>query len=70
MESLVVMASGIGSEGPGSIPDAARDPLSACGARARKFCGSESAVAGRLQFTMGVVSGGNFPPFQRHIKIV
>ena len=45
MGNLVVMTSGFESEGPGSIPDAAEDPLSASGVRARKISGS-----GRLQF--------------------
>ena len=57
------MASGFGPEGPGSIPDGSKDPLSACGVRARKIRDSESPVVGRKQFTIGVVSGENFPPF-------
>ena len=42
-------------EGPGSIPDVAKDPPSACGVRARKICDSECPV--------GVVSRKKFPPF-------
>ena len=45
MGSLVVMASGLGAESPGSIPDAAKDSPSACGAH--KIRGSESSVVGR-----------------------
>ena len=45
--SLVVMASSFGPEGPGSIPDAAKDPPSKCGVLARKIRGSESPVVGR-----------------------
>ena len=41
------MASGFGQEGPGSIPDIAKDPPSACGVRARKIRGSENPVVGR-----------------------
>ena len=63
------MASSFGPEGPSSIPDAAKDPSSKCGVLAHKIRGSESPVVGRQQFTMGIVSGKNFPPFQRHIKI-
>ena len=44
-------------------------PLSACRVRARKIRDSESPMVGRQQFTMGVVSEKNFPPFQRYIKI-
>ena len=33
--SLVVMASSFGPEGPGSIPDTAKDPPSKCGVLAR-----------------------------------
>ena len=40
------MASGFEREGPGSIPDAAKDPPSVCGVRARKFHGSESPAVG------------------------
>ena len=67
--SLLVMTSAFGPEGPGSISDTTKDPPSARGVRARKIRVSESSVVGRLQFTMGVVSGKNFPLFQRHIKI-
>ena len=63
------MVSSFGPEGTGSIPNAAKDPPSKCGVLARKIRGSESPMVGRKQFTMGVVSGKNFPPFQRHIKI-
>ena len=45
--NLVVMASGFGQEGPGSIPDAAKDPPSVCGVRARKIRVSGSPVVGR-----------------------
>ena len=41
------MASGFAPEGPGSIPDTAKDPRSACGVSARKFHESESPVVGR-----------------------
>ena len=58
-----------GLEDPGSIPDTAKNPPSKCGVLARKIRGSESPVVGRQQFTMGVVSGKNLLPFQRHIKI-
>ena len=34
-----------------------------------KIVGSGSPVVCRYQFTMVVVSGENFPPFRRHIKI-
>ena len=47
MGSLVVMASGFGSEGSGSIPDATKDPPSKCGVLARNICSSESPVVGR-----------------------
>ena len=33
--------------GPGSIPDAAKDPLRKCGILARKVRGSENPVVGR-----------------------
>ena len=46
MGILVVMASGLGSEGPGLIPDAAKYPPSAGGVRAHKIRGSESPVVG------------------------
>ena len=55
--------SGFGPEGPGSIKDAAIDPPSTSGLRVRKISSSESLVVGRQQFTMGVVSGKNVPPF-------
>ena len=45
--SLVAMASSFGPEGPGSIPDAAKDPSSKFGVLARKIRGSESPVVGR-----------------------
>ena len=45
--TLVVMASGFGPEGPGLTPDAAKDPPSACGVRARKIYGSESPLVSR-----------------------
>ena len=38
--------------------------VSAC-----KIRGSGSPVVVHQQFTMGVISGKNFPPFQRRIKI-
>ena len=38
------MASDFEPEVPGSIPDTAKDPLSAYGVRARKIRGSESTV--------------------------
>ena len=38
----MVNSSGFGPEGPGLIPDAAKDPPSACGVCARKIRGSES----------------------------
>ena len=41
------MASGFRPEDPGSIPDAAKDPQSACGVCARKIRGAESPVVGR-----------------------
>ena len=40
----MVMASGFGRKGPGSIPVTAKDPVRAYGARARKIHGSESPV--------------------------
>ena len=40
------MALSFGPEGPGSIPDAAKDPPSKCGVLARKVRGSESPVVG------------------------
>ena len=49
------MASGLGPEGPGSIPDAIKNSPSASDVRARK-----SPVVGHSQFTMGVVPGENF----------
>ena len=64
------MSSSFGPEGQCSIPNAAKDPPSKCGVLARKIRGSESPVVGRLQFTMGVVSGKNFPHFQIHLEIV
>ena len=63
VESLVVMASGFDQEGPGPIPGTVKDPPSTCGVRARKIVGSKSLVVGLLQFTMGIVTGENFPPF-------
>ena len=45
--SLVVMAASPGPEGPGSNPDAAKDPPSKCGVLARKIRGSENPVVGR-----------------------
>ena len=64
------MALGFGLKGQGLIPDAAKDPLSACSVCAHKICGSESPVVGLQQSTMGVVSGENFPPFERYTKFV
>ena len=40
------MASGFGTEGPGSILDPAKDPPSKCGELARKIRGSENPVVG------------------------
>ena len=57
MGSLVVMSSGLGPEGPNLLPDTAKDPSSACGARACKIRGSDCTVISRLQFIIGVVSG-------------
>ena len=45
MGSLVV--SSFGPEGPGSIPDASKDPTSKYGVLAREIRGSESPVVGR-----------------------
>ena len=47
MRNIVVTASGFEPEGSGWIPDAAKDPPSACGVRAHKILGSESSVIGR-----------------------
>ena len=44
--SLMLMASGFGPEGPGSILDSAKDPPSKCGELARKIRGSENRVVG------------------------
>ena len=44
--NLVVMASSFKPESPGSIPDAVKDPPSACGVHAHKICGSESPMFG------------------------
>ena len=44
---IVVMGSSFGPEGPGSIPDNAKDPPSKCGALDLKIRGSESPVVGR-----------------------
>ena len=41
------MASGLGPEGPGSIPDDAEDPENKCGVLARKIRGSENPEVGR-----------------------
>ena len=65
----MVMASGFVPEGPGSIPDTAKDPSSACGVRARKIHGSESSVVGRKQFTTGFVSGKISLPFRNISKL-
>ena len=65
--SLVIMVLSFGPEGPGLIPDAAKDPPSTCSVCTRKICGSERPAVGHKQFTMDVVSGENFPPFHRHI---
>ena len=64
------MASGLRPEGPGSILSTAKDSPSTCGVRDRKTSGSESPMVGRQQFTTGIVSAENLPPFQRHIRIV
>ena len=45
--SLVVWVSGFRLEGPGLIPDTAKDPLSACGVCAHKIHSSESPMVGR-----------------------
>ena len=62
----MVKASGLKPEGPGSIPDAAKNPLSRCSVHTCKICGSESPVIGRQQFTIGV---GQFTIGCLHIKI-
>ena len=41
------MASGFGPEGPGSISDATKNPLSKCGVLALKIRGFRSPVVGR-----------------------
>ena len=46
VESIVVMDSGFWSEDQSSIPDATKDPQSACGVRACKVRGSESPFVG------------------------
>ena len=70
MGSLVVMSSGLGPEGPNLLSDTAKDPSSACGARACKIRDSGSPVVKCQQFTMVVVSvKKKFPTFKRHIKI-
>ena len=66
--SLVIMASDFGTKG--SNPDVTKDPPSACGVRARKIRGSEFPEVGHWQFAIDVISRRNFPPFQRHIKIM
>ena len=50
------MASSFGPEDPGSIPDAAKDPPSACGLCARKIRGSESpwSVASNLPWVLSL----------------
>ena len=63
------MVQGFGPEGLGSIPDAVKDPPSAYGVHAHKIHGSKSPMVSFQQFAVSVVSGENFPPFQRHIKI-
>ena len=63
------MASGFGPEGPGSISDTKEDPPSAYGVLTLKIRGSESPLIGPQQFTTGIVTGKNFSPFKRHIKI-
>ena len=52
------MGPGFGSEGPGLIPVATKDPSSACGVRASKLSGCESPIGNpvALSFTMGDVS--------------
>ena len=66
VKSLVVIA----SRGPGSRPDANKDPPSACCVRARNIRGSESRMFDRWQLTMGVVSGEKiFLPFKDKSKI-
>ena len=62
------MGSGFEPVGPSQILDA--QTHRACGVLAHKIHGSENPAFGRYQFTMGVLSGENFSPFQRHIKIV
>ena len=64
------MASGFGPEGTGLFSDANEDLPSACSVRARKIRGSESPVVDNQQYTMVIVSEGNFLFCQRHIKIV
>ena len=59
----------IRQEGPGSIPDATKDPMSAYGARACKIHDFESLEVDFYQFTMGVISGESFPPLQRQFSI-
>ena len=64
------MVLGFGLEGPGSIPHATtKDPPITWGVCAHKTYSFESPMVSRQQFTMGVLSEKNFPPFQRHIKI-
>ena len=46
MESLEIMMSCFKPKGPDLIPDAVKDPLSACSVHACKICGSESPVIG------------------------
>ena len=64
------MESGFGNEGPVPIPEATQDSPSACGECSCKIHNSESPVDGLQQFTTGVVSGENFNPLQKQIKVV
>ena len=70
MDILVVMGSSFRSEGQGSIADAEKDSLSACGVRPRKFRYSESPVVGHQLYATGEASGENFPFFQSNIEIL
>ena len=55
------MASGFGPEGQSSIPDASKDPPSACGVRARKFRGSQKSRDRSLAVYHGSCLWREFP---------
>ena len=69
LESLFVVMSSFGPEGLELIPDAPKDPPSACNVRACKIYGSKTPVHGLQEFTMGDTLQKNFSSFETEKQI-